>query len=116
MHQILTTDKYIFSITSSFDRLYRKQFHRERISNEVNQILVFKRVQPENFSRTSLYGTRAEKVYGNTTPYLDARYDVYTLGINNSLRGYMITPKRGIYSYQEDPRQRIYYEFERKER
>lgn len=102
--QVFSNNEYIFSVTPSFDKLYRRRFHREGISNEVDQTLAFERVQSvdhSNFLRNGTY--KHKKLEGKATSYDNIYYDVYAFNLvvdNKHYYGYrMIAQKK--FSFQD---------------
>lgn len=121
MYQIFSTNSCIYKISSSFERLYRIQYHREQSSNEVDESRVYKRVEREKLASSSLRGTKPYKVSGHSERYNTNRYELYQMVKadvygKNRIYGFMIEKKRELLDSSDEPRPRFYYEFERKER
>lgn len=104
IHQIFSTKKYIFKISSRMDKLYRKQFHREPLTNEVEDTVVYKQVKYSSLREDE------KKLKGASLPYCEKKYDIYPLFTQeDKIRGYMLCPQGELHP-------RIYFEFEKRER
>lgn len=121
MYQIFTTNSCIYKISSSFENLYRIQYHREQSSNEVDETRIYKRVERENIANSSLHGTKPERVAGNSELCCNNRYELFQLvkaDVYGKYHryGFMIEQKKDFFSPSDEERARFYYAFEKKER
>ena len=121
MHQIFSTNSCIYKISSSFERLYRIQYHREQSSNEVDETRIYKRVECKNRDNSSLRGTEPKRVSGDYKLFCNNRYDLFKLvkaDVNGKYHtyGFMIEQKKEFFSQADEPQLKFFYEFEVKER
>lgn len=114
-HQIYSTDHYIFSITSSFETLYRYKYHGVKGANEVDEILAFKRVRPADPQMSALYAKKQTPKNGVPKAYLGVKYDLYSL-TDQYLRGYMLVPRKKHGIFTESSSDSIYFAFDKKVR
>ncbi len=114
LHQILSNSQYIFSVSSTLEKLYRYRF--DPLTNEVVEILVFKRVRNGDPEIVNLRNISPKQRKGTLTPFGGKLYDVYGLSSGGYIRGYMLYA-RTTYSYgQEAVSERMYYSFEKYEK
>lgn len=86
------------------DRLYRKRFHREPYENVVDSTCVFKRVESKCLDAFKSKWTKKDKLKGDSVPFSGKNWDVYPLGKQKQIHGYMLNFRS----------QEIYFEFEKK--
>lgn len=114
LHQILSDSKYIFSVSSTLEKLYRYEF--DPLTNEVTEIRIYDRVKHGDPKMMDLRKLRHVRSVGAQTPFRGAIYDVYQLiSIDHSRRGYMLNARIN-YDYGRNAiSERMYYIFEKKE-
>lgn len=112
LHQVYTYGNYLFSISSTLEKLYRYKF--DPTKNEVTEILVFKRVRTGELEMKDLSASTPVNRAGTSTPFHNKRYDVYPLFNNKVFRGYMLYA-RTTYGYgRSTSSERMYFIVEKK--
>lgn len=114
LHQIFSNSQYIFSVSSALEKLYRYKF--DPLTNEVVEILVFKRVRNGDPGMRNLRSKSSRMRQLAPTPCCSTPYDVYKIVSDGYLRGYMLYA-RTTYGYgQATASEKIYFAYEKKER
>lgn len=114
LHQIYAYGNFLFSVSSTLEKLYRYKF--DPSTNEVVEIVVFKRVRAGEHEMKTLSGLTPANRSGSATPFENKRYDVYPLIYNKLTRGYMLFA-RMTYGYgQATASERMYFAFEKYEK
>lgn len=113
LNQIFSDEKYIFSVSSTLERLYRYRYDPR--TNEVIEIRIYKRVRAGDPDVMNLGNLRHSLRNGTRKPFGGARYDVYALILNNRICGYMLYARTTYGSGRGVSSERMYYAFERKE-
>lgn len=114
LHQIFSNDQFIFSVSSTLEKLYRYRY--DLITNEVVEILVFKRVKKGDPEMTSLQKIRPMRRLGTATPFGQTRYDVYALPSNKHIYGYILYARTTYSPNQTPSSERMYFAFEKQEK
>ena len=114
LNQIFSDEKYIFSVSSTLERLYRYRYDPR--TNEVIEIRTCKRVKSGDPQMMNLRKMRHVPCKGAQMPFCGVLYDIYILLINGRyVYGYMLYA-RNRYEYgREAASERIYYVLEKKE-
>lgn len=114
LHQIFSNPKYIFSVSSTLEKLYRYRF--DPLTSEVVEILVFKRVRNGESEMVSLRSINPKARKGTPTPFNGMLYDVYGLISNGYIRGYMLYARTAYGYEQKAVSERMYYAFKKCEK
>lgn len=110
LHQIFQTDKSIFNISSTFEKLYRYRF--DPVTNDVVEIVVLKRVRPGDPVFGRLQNILPKKKSGTPTSYCNNTYEVYTLMYGGKLHGYMVYSKPLYGNNHSVGAERLYFAIE----
>lgn len=113
-YQIFSNDKFIFSVSSTFEKLYR--YRVDTFNNEVVEIVVFKRTRIDEFQMMFLQSMIHVKNYGVAMPFNNTQYDVYALKFNQHLRGYVLYPREIHGIKRTISSEKMYYLFEEYEK
>lgn len=94
--------------------MYRYKF--DPATNEVIEIVVFKRVRAGNSEFGQLRLIAPKRQYGTPTSFCGKFYDVYALILQRHLRGYMLYSREVYGYYQVGEPERMYFAFEKCEK
>ncbi|MGN8754854.1 hypothetical protein [Blautia sp. HCP3S3_C4] len=114
LHQIFQTEQFIFNVSSTLEKLYRYRF--DPVTNEVIEIVVFKRVRNGDPELGRLRLLSPKRRLGTPTAFCDKTYDVYALISQGYLRGYMLYSRAFYGDYQTVETERLYFAFEKYEK
>lgn len=114
LHQIFQTEQFIFNVSSTFEKLYRYTF--DPITNEVIEIVVFKRVRNGDPELGQLRIISPKRRFGTPTSFCDKTYDVYALISHGCVQGYMLFARAFYGYYQTVESERMYFAFEKYEK
>lgn len=89
LHQIFQYEPFIFEVSSTFEKLYRYEYNPG--TNEVIEIVVYKRVRNGNPELGWLQCLSPKRKRGIPTEFDGKIYDVYALISEGYLRGYMLS-------------------------
>lgn len=107
LHQILSTDLYIFCVSSTLKKLYRYKYNTD---SEVTETVVFKRVKNEDLKRYGLSSICPKKCSGTAKPFDSKQYDVCKLISDKVPPGYMLRDRT------TDKCEKMYFVFEKYEK
>ena len=88
LYQIFETDKYIFNVSSTLEKMYR---YRDSGTREVIGKATFRRVRGD---------IRIKKIKGNSTLYDGIKYNVFVWSSEGEMKGYIL-------SYKDDGTEKI---------
>lgn len=114
LYQIFSYSTYIFKVSSTFEKLYRYGF--DPLTNEVVEILVFKRVRDGDPEMLNLRNKNPKRRQGTSTLFCNTRYDVYGLSSDGYLRGYMLYARTTYGSRQTTASEKMYFVYEKSEK
>lgn len=88
-HQIFETGRFIFNISSTLEKLYRRKF--DPATNEVIENVVFKQVRSSDPEFKHLQGIIPKIKSGTSTPFNGKSYRVYELISQKKVHGYKLS-------------------------
>lgn len=96
LSQILDSEPYIFMVSSTLERIYRKRYIPG--ANEVIESIAFKRVRKGDsaFEQLRYKGIARKRRHGNVTPFEGVEYHVYILVSEGDLKGCMLSYKDAL--------------------
>ena len=114
LHQIFSDSKYIFSVSSTLEKLYRYKF--DPLTNEVVETLVFKRVRNGDPEMLFLRSKSPRMIQGSSIPFCSTLYDVCKIVSDGHLHGYKLRPRTTFGYGQAAAPDDIYFAFEKYEK
>lgn len=114
LHQIFSNTQFIFSVTSTFEKLYRYRFDLH--TNEVVEIYVYKRVRKGDPEIQNLRDKKHKKICGMPTSFRSTWYDVYGLIAKRYNYGYLLYARTTYGCGQMAESERMYFAFEKSEK
>ncbi len=116
-YQMYSNDNYIYSVSSSFEWLYRVSYHREKDTYIKDGEIVFRRISETDPRLRELRKIHPTRIEGHPERYKGKKYYLYTLR-HVSPHVYVIAPASDIplKSPLDDVSARMYFIFESKER
>lgn len=96
LYQIFETDKYIFTVSSTLEKMY---CYRDSGTREVIGKTTFRRVRGDSVFE-QFRDIRIKKIKGNSTLYDGIKYDVFVWSSEGEMKGYIL-------SYKDDGTKKI---------
>lgn len=90
LYQIFETDKYIFKVSSTLEKMYLYRY--DSGTNEVTEKVVFRQVSSESVFK-QFRDRHNKKIEGDSTIYNRIKYKVFVWSSEGAMKGYILSYK-----------------------